>query len=143
MSVITVGKRLVVQRARRQGQTWMRSQLLIGSPASRILDAALKNSMHLFSALTVDSGVDSVAEDGEVIWDGHARWCATCHKPHGILHVCPHYSDEIKAELEEAGKRYNKWVHSEEGIQHMRDEGMDDFGVSVMQAFAGPPIDEH
>lgn len=75
-------------------------------------------------------------KDGESDGKG-GRWCAGHGQSHGDLHVCPLYSDEIRAKLEGMAAKFRDDLRSPEWCDQQRRNGVPEWSIELMGAFAG------
>jgi hypothetical protein len=64
-------------------------------------------------------------------------YCETCKHEHGILYICEHYSDEVKADI---GAKLEKWVsqlRDPEWVKHQTLSGVPPEVIAINRIFAG------
>jgi hypothetical protein len=63
-------------------------------------------------------------------------YCESCGHEHGPLYICPSYSAERKALIQEKAARHRANLQDPEWIQRQLDKGVTREAIAVFQAFA-------
>ena len=75
--------------------------------------------------------------DGEVIDNGHTRWCGSCNQPHAILYICDQYSDELRLQIAKLLENFQDEIHDPGWIKGQLGKGIPQTVIRIMQTLVG------
>lgn len=67
----------------------------------------------------------------------HSRRCVPCGGYHGHLYICEHYSEALRAQLEDKSQQFRDNLTDPKWIAEARAQGMTDEALAIWRMFAG------